>query len=140
MQARRTFLNGGRVSVGKELADFRKRFPACVIVAFADLSTGMVLASETRSKVTQEKLDALCEAAFQGLTGRVPTAILQEFSQDGQLSLNTSVVAHREATQCFIRAPAPAQEALCLVFDAPFDLAGVIDAGASLLDQIMADT
>ena len=127
------------MSIGKELADFGERFPACVIVAFADLSTGMILASDTRTKVTQEKLDLLCEAAFQGVTGRVPTAILQEFSQYGHLTISKNVVSQSGTTQGFIRAPAPAQEALCLVLDGECAPCDIMTAAEELLTQIMAE-
>ena len=127
------------VTISEELAAFRAGHPGCLVVAFADFSTGMVLASDTAERTTHEKLDALCDAgaaclddartlhfadAFAGLACRRPQQVWL-------------VDAH--GLKGFFRLEAPASEALCLAVDRAADV-GVLGAQAlRLLQRIAAE-
>ena len=128
------------MSIGKEFGDFRARFPSCAIIAFVDLTTAMVLAADTRQKITQEKLDDLCELAFQGLTGRLSTRVKHEFSAYANISIHKCVVGHEDRIECFLRVPEPAGEALCMVLEPDCELDAVIAAGSALLKRTLVDT
>ena len=128
------------MSIQLAFNDFRTRFPFCETVAFADLSTGMVLAADTRAKMAQEKLDILCEEAFQALAGRTSAAIAREFGESVEVSVSKCVVVTNSTVRVFVRAPEPAQEALCIVLDSKCDVVEVLQAGCELLDQIMVTT
>lgn len=128
-----------RVSIKEDFADFLRQFPACSVVAFADLSTGMILAADTRERLAQEKLDSLCNSALQALTGRVSTAIAKAGAQKGEQAVNKCAVGYKDRLECYIRAPASADEALCLVLATDCDLASVILAGERLLQRTLVD-
>lgn len=118
---------------------FRDRFPDCVVVAFADLSTGMVLAASTEEKTTQEKLDALCEEAFGHLVGSASMAVATEFGSGDAPWPRSLIIASERCLSCLLHAHPPAQEALCLILRDHEALEHVLKDAGALLDRIAAD-
>lgn len=112
-----------KVTISEELAEFRAGFPGCFTVAFADLSTGMVLASSTSEKTTQERLDALCERATTCLSSAETAGFVVAFGRDRTCQPTLAWQAELGRVHCFIKLPHPAAEALCCVasMDVPLD-------------------
>ena len=54
-------------------------FPACRIVAYVDLGTGMVLCSNSQGRLPQELLDDLGATAVDLLTGLAAARFVQPF-------------------------------------------------------------
>ena len=127
------------MTIGDELMAFRDRFPDCVVVAFADLSTGMVLAASTEEKTTQEKLDALCEGAFGHLVGRASMAVATELGAGEAPWPRSLVTATETSLACLLHAHPPAQEALCLILRDYETLDRVLQDAGEMLDRIAAD-
>ena len=127
------------VTIGEELMAFRDRFPDCVVVAFADLSTGMVLAASTQEKTTQEKLDALCEDAFAHLVGSASRAVATELGLGDAPWPRSLVTATETCLTCLLHAHPPAREALCLILRDYETLDCVLRDAGQLLDRIAAD-
>lgn len=122
------------VTTGEELAALRHRYPGCFVVVFADLSTGMVLAASTLEKTAQEKLDALGRAAHRCLLGQGASAVAQVLGVGARNRPAMALQAGADEVRCFLRAPAPAVEALCLVLTPEVDLERLLpDATEALL-------
>lgn len=123
------------VTMSEELATLRDRVPGCSIVAFADLSTGMVLASSTAEKTTQERLDALCANGREALLGAVAQSLAAEFGAGSDSRLHVAIRAGGGSLACFVLAPQPAQEALCCVVSTYAPLDTLIAAATALLER-----
>lgn len=129
------------VTIGEELAELRNRLAGCEVVAFADLSTGMVLASDTAGKLTQERLDALCSEGRDALTGSFAQIIRRASGDAAQMPLKIAMCGGGGRVSCFVGAPDPAQEALCFLFggDAT-SLEAIPSAAQDVLVRIAAES
>lgn len=127
------------VTIREELLAFRQRVDGCHVVAFADLSTGMVLASSTSEKVTQEKLDALCAAGFDALVGPKAICIVQHVGTSANTGPKVAAVATDAGIECFVRTCHPAQEALCFRVSEQVDIAALIKEASLLLEHLAGD-
>lgn len=103
------------MTISEELANLRTGQPGCDAVVFADLSTGMVLAASTAERTTQEKLDALCNEARAYLTGSRVVTLSSKNDPESDLAPDAAWLADADGLRCFLLAPAPAKEAMCLV-------------------------
>lgn len=130
-------MNG--VTIGKELAELRAGYPGCNAVVFADLSTGMVLASDTQEKTTQERLDALCEAAHACLMGRDSVNFCAPFFSQTRSAPCICWQSDASGVRCFVKLPEPAGEALCLVASPDENLEHLSKDAVSLLSRIAAE-
>jgi hypothetical protein len=128
------------VTISEELLAFRQRVPGCHVIAFADLSTGMVLASCTSEQVTQEKLDALCNSGFDTLFGVNNTGLLQQSQGGSGEAPKAAVVATEAEIQCFVCALHPAQEALCFVISEHLLLDELFEEARSLLHRLVGES
>jgi hypothetical protein len=62
------------MGIADQLNALRRDFPACRLVTFADLSSGLVLFSSSDQRVPQDDLDALCDRAREVFGGSVGNA------------------------------------------------------------------
>lgn len=113
--------------------------PGCSVVAFADLSTGLVLASSTSHRTTQERLDALCAAARAALLGPSAHRIAEDFAGNAQNAPRVAVHADAHGITCFVRPSVPAQEALCCVLSPETPLDRVVQDAQAFLLRIVAE-
>lgn len=125
-----------KVTISEELAAFREEFPGCVAVAFADLSTGMVLASSTEHKTAQEKMDQLCDTGCTSLLGKDSARVGNLFGAPECRGPSIAWHADSDGLRCFIKAAAPCDEAICLVLSPNVAPAGICDGAARLLHRI----
>ena len=95
------------MAIKQELDDLRHQFPDCLIAAFSDISTGMVLSASYRSDLHQEHLDALCATGADMLRGDASLTIVNCLSVDPQteiveaLMLNPKEIGvYRKASIC----------------------------------------
>lgn len=125
------------MTIGEELARLRSAHLGCHSVLFADLSTGMVLAASTAQKTAQEKLDFLCQQAracflVSGTEGSADAPPLPFVPI-------TVWRADANGLYCFVKAPAPAQEALCIAASADVALDCLCADAGKLLALIAAE-
>lgn len=128
------------VKISEELAAFRDRVPGCQVVLFADFSTGMVLASSTAEKTTQEKLDALCMQGRAALNDPLALSLAAICDDTDGTAADFAMCADDLSVSCYLRAPAPAQEALCFSIDAPTLSDQVFEDASSLLRRISMES
>lgn len=127
------------VTISEELLAFRQRVAGCYVVAFADLSTGMVLASSTSEKVTQEKLDQLCAAGFDALVGPKAACVAQQVGASASAGPHMAVVATDLGVECFVRSCHPAQEALCFRVSERVHLDALFNEAFVLLERLVGE-
>jgi hypothetical protein len=127
------------VTIVEELSAFRAGFPGCRVVAFADLSTGMVLAADAAEKTTQEKLDALCEAGNTCLTGTRARVVSRAFAKGTRCFPLQAWQVDQNTVRCFVRMPDPAVEALCFVADATIALDALCREARPLLQRLVTE-
>ncbi|MEM9970415.1 MAG: hypothetical protein AAF762_04890 [Pseudomonadota bacterium] len=122
------------MDVSKALDDMRSEVAGCDLVAFADLSSQMVLCTSSATKRAQEEIDALTGAASLTLEGAVA---------DGAGALTggapaTAVTMTQADLHVFLRNPAAANEALICVCAPDADVSKIVDCGRATLDRIVA--
>ncbi len=127
------------MTISQHLDKLRTRFPECDIAAYADLSTGMVLAATSATKVSQESLDTLCEAATDTLKGPLLQAVSSTATNRQNDNICHAVRISRSAMEVFVKSNARAEEAMCLVCKHDVDVHEVTQHAQTLLDQIEAE-
>ena len=104
-----------------ELDALRDRFDGCRTIAFADLSTQMILVTDSGSNLPRESLDDLCAQAalMLGANGK-PFLGTQQSS--------AAALANTGSLRVFVRADQEPNDVLCCICDPS------VDAGAFLAD------
>ncbi len=121
------------MSVVDKLASVAAAFPAARTVAFADLSSSMVLASQGRANITQELLNRLCRQARASFDDPLFGLSVQAFGEP-----HCSVVMGPESVSVFLRSETDPADAICCLCDHGIDLAGFVAKLRDTLDQISA--
>lgn len=124
------------MDVTKELDAVRTEVSGCDLVAFADLSSGMVLCTSADQRPAQEDLEALCDAATASLDGELAGGASAMVEADGDI--NIAMTFHPGAAHVFLRSQSERNEALCCVCAANVDIAKIVDCGRSALNRIVA--
>ena len=104
-------------------------FAGCETLAFADLSTQMILVTNTDASARRETLDMLCSEAAMTLGTKGKIAIGSDLNA-------TAIVASQDQMRVFLRAPQEPTDVLCCVCQPNFDLAYFLPAARACLEQI----
>ncbi|WP_300013976.1 hypothetical protein [uncultured Roseobacter sp.] len=126
------------MAVQDRLDRLRTRFPGCSVVAFADLSTGMIFAASTREKMAHERLDALCETARGSLCGPLAQSVAGDVLQTRDEPLHAVSFSGASLT-CFVRCRKSPAEALCFVCEVGTSIADVFSQGAEALADLCGE-
>lgn len=113
----------------EDLDALRSQFPKCETLAFADLSTDMVLLTNSDTPRAREALNALCAAAAQSL-GRPGTPNFGDSESD------TALIATRDELTIFLRAPNEPGDVLCCVCAPDLDVSAFLLAARPTLQKI----
>ena len=119
------------MGVVESLAAVTAAFPQALAVAFADLSSSTVLASQGRASITQEQLDRLCREARASFDDPLFALSVQAFGEP-----HSAVLMGRDNVRVFMRSEADPADALCCLCDRSIDLAGFVAKLRQTLDQI----
>jgi hypothetical protein len=106
--------------------------PALRAVVFADLSTRMVLVSESRVQMLREALQALCQRAAETLTAVDSDPLDPETACDAAISLR------EDGLGVFLRVPGAPNDALCCVCEPTIDLDAFLEDARACLDGIVS--
>ena len=123
------------MDVTARLDSLRADLVGCDLVAFADLTTQMVLCVSAAARHAQEELDALTETAASVLRGAVAEG--GQALLDGS-SAQTVVSMTPVGMNVFLQSSLSEKEALICVCAADADLAKTIAPGSEALDDITA--
>ncbi|WP_296422862.1 hypothetical protein [Yoonia sp.] len=112
-----------------ELDALQGKFAGCETLAFADLSTQMILVTSTDTSYRRETLDILCaEAALALGTAERP--------QLGVSESNTAFVATKNQLRIFLRAIEEPTDVLCCVCKPDVDVAAFLSDARPCLEKI----
>ncbi len=106
-------------------------FPQARLVAFADLSSRMILASQGRDDVTQEHLDRLCAQARASFDDPLFALSVEAFGEP-----NGALVLGEDGLRVFLRSEIEPADALCCICDPGVDLPDLLASIRVALDRI----
>ncbi len=115
--------------VADALDALQNDFEGCETIAFADLSTQMILITNTGTSHRRETLDSLCAEAALTLGTSKKIAV-------GTAPSSTAIVAEPEQLRVFLRADKEPSDVLCCVFRPGLDIATFLPAARACLEQI----
>ena len=104
-------------------------FAGCETLAFADLSTQMILVTNSNTSSQREALDALCKEAALTLGTKGKIAI-------GSDQCDTAIVAGQDQLRVFLRASEETSDVLCCGCQPDVDIVGFLPAARACLEQI----
>jgi hypothetical protein len=112
-----------------ELDKLRKSSTSCQTIAFADLSTQMILVTDTLSTLPREALDKLCKqaASLLGANGKVAL---------GARPSRMALVANDTSVRLFLRASDEPNDVLCCVCTPSVDLDKFVADATGCLNRI----
>ncbi len=127
------------MTVSEALDAMRSDLPGCSLVAYADLSSLLVLSTSSVVKPMQEQLDALSQAAQIALDGTLADGAASVWDDEaaGEPAQTALLLTESEA-RVILRAGGTSAEALVCVCTPDSDLAAVIARGQAALDDILA--
>lgn len=112
-----------------ELDALRDKFEGCLTIAFADLSTQMILVADSASRLRREALDNLCaEAALLlGVNGKMAL---------GTKPSSSASVTTKSALRVFLRAKGEPNDVLCCICEPGVDAGAFLIAARDCVDSI----
>ncbi|MFT6074469.1 MAG: hypothetical protein ACJAZ1_001385 [Yoonia sp.] len=112
-----------------KLDKLRKTSTSCQTIAFADLSTQMILVTDSQSTLPREALDTLCKqaASVLGVNGKVAL---------GARPSRMALVAEDTSVRFFLRASDEPNDVLCCVCTPSVDLAKFVADATECLNRI----
>lgn len=124
------------MNIVERLDCVRQEFPECQIVAYADLSTNMILSTSTAMELRQEYVDSLCDSAVDVLGGQSSLPLRGALGGGGDADIFQVIIMESTEVHVFLRSTTSQMDALCCVCSPLIDL-GAFLAGARLqLDEI----
>ena len=124
------------MSVSQALDAVRNEISGCSLVAYADLSSQIVLSTSAAGNPGQERLDALSGAAVLALDGTLAEGASPLL--DGAGVEKAMFLTNSEA-QIFLRSPGAAHEVLICVCAPDIDFDAAMDCGSAALTRILAE-
>lgn len=121
------------MGVSESLAAVVKAHPQAQVVAFADLSASMILASQGKPTVTQEHLDQLCKQARASFDDPLFSLSVEAFGEP-----HGAVVMGPQTVRVFLRSESEPADALCCICDHGIDLRAFVAKLHETLEQISA--
>ncbi len=104
-------------------------FAGCETLAFADLSTQMILVTNSTTASPRETLDALCKEAALTLGTKGKIAVGSDQSA-------TAIVSGQDQLRVFMRASQEPSDVLCCVCQPDVDVVEFLPAARACLEQI----
>ena len=115
--------------VSDDLDALHSKFPACETLAFADLSTNMILVTNTDSPHQREALDTLCAEAALTLGPAGSPAI-------GESPSDAAFIATKDQIKIFLRAETEPSDVLCCICAPDLDIPAFLSEARPCLHKI----
>jgi hypothetical protein len=112
-----------------ELDALRNANQGCEMLAFADLSTQMILVTDTAANAPRETLDRLCNEAMTMLGAGRKVVLGEEPS-------TAALVANSEGVRVFLRAEEEPNDVLCCVCAPELDVEAFVADARERLNRI----
>ena len=117
------------MGAAEQLNSFRTAVPGCRIATFADLSSGLVLFTSPDTRVPQERLDALCDAARKLLLNDLPSGLATALGSE----VMSAIVPEDDDLLVFVRSANDPCEAILCDCSANVDVHAVVSGAAAAL-------
>ena len=127
------------MNIAERLDSMRKAFPAFSTLAYADISTGMILYASAESELRQEHLDALCATAVEMLQGAAATQVAQALGAEDAGDIHEAIIMEPGEIGIFLKSTCNPADALCCVGRPSIDLAAFRSLARDHLDAIGED-
>jgi len=121
------------VGVVEKIQSVAKACPLARVVAFADLSSRMILCSAGSQNPTQEHLNRLCSDAVSCFDEPLASLAVEAFGE-----AQGSIVIDGDGVRVFLRSEAEASDVMCCICDHGIDLAGFVAKLRGTLEEIGA--
>lgn len=115
--------------VAEALDALQSDFDGCETIAFADLSTQMILITNTGTSHPREKLDNLCAEAALTLGSSKKVAI-------GTAPSSMAIITEPDQLRLFLRARKEPSDVLCCVCKPGLDISAFLSAAHTCLEKI----
>lgn len=112
-----------------DLDKLQEKFDGCETVAFADLSTQMILVTNSDTKQPREALDRLCKEAMIALGSDAKPSF-------GDTPSSAAFVATKDQLRIFLRADSEPSDVLCCVCAPHVDVASFLTDARPCLAKI----
>lgn len=119
------------MGVAENLGAVVKAFPQARLVAFADLSSRMILSSAGSLSTTQEHLDRLCDQARSSFDDPLFSLSVEAFGEP-----HSAVVMGADALRVFMRSDTEPADAICCICDPGIDLGAFVARIRDTLESI----
>ena len=119
------------MSVVESIQSVAKAYPLARVVAFADLSSRMILCSAGSQNVTQEHLIKLCSDALSCFDDPLSSLAIEAFGE-----AQGSIVIDYDSVRVFLRSKEEASDVMCCICDPGIDLTGFVVRLQSTLEEI----
>jgi hypothetical protein len=119
------------LGVIESLGSVIKAYPKARVVAFADLSSSMILASQGADDVTQEHLDRLCRQARASFDDPLFSLSVEAFGEP-----HAALVVGEDSLRVFLRSESEPADAICCICEHGIDLPGFVAKIRETLDGI----
>ncbi len=127
------------MGVAEVLDNLRAELSGCLLVAYADLQSRLVLCASSAGSPAQEELDALSKSAHLALDGNIADGAQALWANETENApASSAMLMTGREVRVFLRCPGNASEALILVSEARADLAALQDCAYAALDRIVA--
>jgi hypothetical protein len=114
----------------------RDEVPGCEALAFADLSTGLVLCASSGRKKPQEWFDQMCQAAIELLDGEFARRASGLIAGDGATGARQAIQIVDRELRLFLRSEAVPNEALCCICATDVSVDHLAERARALLREI----
>ena len=124
------------MDITAELDAMRADVPGCALVAYADLSSQLVLSASAATNPVQEEMNALSQAAQLSLDGAFAEAAAASWGGEGPAEM--ALLMTGDEVRLFLRSPATKAEALIAVLAPDAELDAVLSRARATLVRIGA--
>lgn len=123
-------------NIAASLDGLRSSFAGCTAIAFADISTGLVLSTSAAARQPQETYDALCARAMEIFDGDGQEIVSAAFPGSSGQPMDEALYLSGQSVQVFLRSRSDATEALCCICRPEIDIDRFATKARAVLDSV----
>jgi hypothetical protein len=124
------------MNVVERLDCVRQEFPECQMVAYADISTNMILSTSATMELRQEHLDSLCDTAVDMLRGQSSSHLRAALGGCDDTGIFQVIIVEPTEINVFLRSTTSSIEALFCICTPLINLDKFIARVRNHLDEI----
>ena len=122
------------MNIMDQLNDLRVSTPGCILVAFTDISSAIVLCASSAIKQPQERLDSISANAVSLLTGKTSETVSSMIGAETPTA--EAVALNDQNIQIFLRTSQEMNDALCCICSIDVDCTALMRRARDVLKSI----